>query len=155
SRDPDIVQTHGVKSHFLIWLTRAYRNRRWIAFHHGYTWTDLKMRIYNQFDRISLPAAHQIVTVCRPFANAIQEMGIPHERIVIQHNSVTPFSAIPEERVLTLKQTHAIPNDAIVVLTVGRLSREKGHVDLVRAAAAFRKQSDVYKIRLVIVGDGP
>ena len=29
----------------------------WVAFHHGYTWPDLRARIYNQLDRWSLRAA--------------------------------------------------------------------------------------------------
>jgi len=155
SEDPDIVQTHGVKSHFLMWLTRAYRSRRWIAFHHGYTWTDLKMRVYNQFDRISLPAAHQIVTVCQPFADAIQEIGIPPERIVVRHNSVTPFVPVSHDRMLRLKEKFAIQDGVIVILTVGRLSREKGHNDLIRALSQIREEKAKCQIRLIIVGDGP
>src|SRR5262249_47065721 len=51
NRQPDIVQTHNVKSHFLMRYTGLYRIYPWIAFHHGYTTTDLKMRLYNQLDR--------------------------------------------------------------------------------------------------------
>ena len=42
---PDIVQTHAVKSHL---LARLAGFRPWIAFHHGYTWPDLRARVYNQ-----------------------------------------------------------------------------------------------------------
>ena len=51
---PDIVQTHNVKSHFLMRYSGLWREYRWLAFHHGYVTTDAKMRLYNQLDRWSL-----------------------------------------------------------------------------------------------------
>src|SRR5437867_10406659 len=36
-RQPQIVQTHNVKSHFLMRYSGLWRKYRWIAFHHGYT----------------------------------------------------------------------------------------------------------------------
>ena len=79
--NPDVVQTHSVKSHFLMRLSGGYRKFPWVAFHHGYTWTDLKMRLYNRLDRVSLPAAHQVITVCRPFASALEKMGHMSSRV--------------------------------------------------------------------------
>src|ERR1051325_699238 len=52
---PDIIQTHNVKSHFLIRLSGLWREIPWVAFHHGYTTTDWKMRAYTRLDRLSLP----------------------------------------------------------------------------------------------------
>jgi glycosyltransferase involved in cell wall biosynthesis len=42
-----------------------------------------------------------------------------------------------------------------VILSVGRLSQEKGHADLIRAAAALNAMSGAPRFRVVIVGDGP
>src|SRR5580765_940662 len=67
-RHPDIIVTNSVKSHFLIWRSRLWKQFPWVAFHHGYTTTDRKMRLYNRFDRFSLPKAHLVVTVCDAFA---------------------------------------------------------------------------------------
>src|SRR5437879_1127231 len=53
-RRPHIIQTHNVKSHFLMRVSGLCRTHCWIAFHHGYTTTDFKMRCYNQLDRWSL-----------------------------------------------------------------------------------------------------
>src|SRR5579885_1314617 len=66
---PDIVQTHGVKSHFLV---RRLRPRpTWVAFHHGYTAEDLKMHVYNQLNRWTLPDADCVITVCKPFCDLL------------------------------------------------------------------------------------
>ena len=155
AHDPDIVQTHGVKSHFLMRLSGAYRKRRWIAFHHGYTWTDVKVRLYNQLDRWSLPSASKIVTVCRSFANNLENIGIRPEQITIHHNSVNAFRPASHENVAELRRSLQIPDGARILLTVGRLSREKGQTDLIEAIALLRKENEGPELRLVIVGEGP
>src|SRR5580765_3746551 len=35
-RTPDIIVTHSVKSHFIMWRSRLWKNYPWVAFHHGY-----------------------------------------------------------------------------------------------------------------------
>ncbi|MGA3201606.1 MAG: glycosyltransferase, partial [Bryobacteraceae bacterium] len=41
---PDIIQTHAVKSHFLVRRAKLFRRAPWVAFHHGYTWTSTTTR---------------------------------------------------------------------------------------------------------------
>jgi glycosyltransferase involved in cell wall biosynthesis len=154
SYDPEIVQTHSVKSHFLMRLTGMHQQRHWIAFHHGYTWTDLKMRLYNHLDRLSLPLASRVVTVCRPFASDLEDIGVRAERIAVRHNSVEAFQPVAKDRVLELRRALRIPPDARVLLNVGRLSPEKGQADLIEAIGLLRKENSERKLRLIIVGDG-
>lgn len=153
--NPDIIQTHNVKSHFLIWLTREFRRYPWIAFQHGYTWTNLKMRAYNQLDRISLPAARKVVTVCKPFAEALEKIGVSSDRIFIRHNSVRPFRASSAEVVANLRKELNISDGSNVLVAVGRLSKEKGHADLLRAIGLLPQQASGPRNVLVVVGDGP
>src|SRR5437867_1908404 len=88
---PDIVVTHSVKSHFLLLRSHLWQKFPWVAFHHGYTATDPKMRLYNRFDRWSLPKADRIVTVCQAFASELADTaGVPVENISVQHNSIRP-----------------------------------------------------------------
>jgi glycosyltransferase involved in cell wall biosynthesis len=155
SRRPDIVQTHNVKSHFLVRLLGIKRESRWIAFQHGYTWTDLKMRAYNQLDRFSLSAADRVVTVCGAFAERLRRTGVSPDQIEIQHNTVKPFIAPPSVQVDEIRRRLAIPQEALVIIAAGRLSREKGHNDLVRAFAALQQEPDIPRCRLLIAGDGP
>jgi glycosyltransferase involved in cell wall biosynthesis len=152
---PDIIQSHAVKSHFLIRLTAIHRELPWIAFHHGYTWTTPRTRIYNYLDRWSLPSASKVVTVCRPFASALEEIGVRPERIVIQHNSVKTFIPASDKEVSELRQSLGISGDTQVVLCAGRLSREKGQADLIEAAALLRRENKERKMRFILVGEGP
>jgi glycosyltransferase involved in cell wall biosynthesis len=155
NESPDIVQTHSVKSHFLVRLSGAYKQRPWIAFHHGYTWTDLKVLFYNQLDRWSLRASSRVVAVCQPFASALERGGIPRERITIQHNSVTRFLPAAIDTVTRLRQDLRIPNGVPVLVNVARLSREKGQADLIKAVAVLKKENSQFQLRLVLVGAGP
>jgi glycosyltransferase involved in cell wall biosynthesis len=154
ARQPDIIQTHAVKSHFLVWLTRLYRRYRWIAFHRGYTWVDLKVRAYNHLDRLSLPAADQVITVCEAFARDLQRKGILRERVVVQHNMVLPFEPCLPDEIAELRNVWGIGPDAIILLSVGRLSPEKGHADLIEAINQLRRARLSRAFHLLIVGDG-
>jgi glycosyltransferase involved in cell wall biosynthesis len=156
NRAPDIILTHQVKSHFLIRLSKLWRQYPWVAFHHGYTTTDRKMRAYNYLDRWSLPAAARVVTVCQAFARELTGAGgVPMERINVQHNSIRPEQPASAEEIETLKTRLRIAGDERVLLAVGRLSSEKAHIDLLKAFGHLTDANAEIKARLVIVGDGP
>src|SRR5690348_12124758 len=48
---PDLIETHGTKSHFLMRLSGIWRRCPWIAFHRGYTMDAKRTQLYNQLDR--------------------------------------------------------------------------------------------------------
>ena len=85
---PNIIETHNVKSHFVMRLSGLWRDIPWLAFHHGYTTTDLKMRAYNQLDRWSLRKAHRLVTMNKIFANQLARAGANPEGMQILHNAI-------------------------------------------------------------------
>jgi glycosyltransferase involved in cell wall biosynthesis len=151
---PDIIQTHNNKSHLLIKLLPGLRRQRvWFAFHHGDTYTDFKQRLYNHFDRVSLRSADRVVAVCQAFAPRLAACGVTPDRICILHNSVMPLSPVSPSERAELRSRLGIGNDEAVVLTIGRLSREKGQAVLLRALHQLR--SIPRKWKLVLVGMGP
>lgn len=154
-RSPDVIVTHQVKSHFLMNVSHLGQKYPWVAFNHGYTTTDRKMLLYNRLDRWSLPKADRVVTVCNAFAQKLVKMGVPRERIHIQHNSIRPEPAVNVEEMHALRRRFGVEEGARMILTVGRLSKEKAQIDLLHA---FKKLSETHgeiNARLVIVGDGP
>ena len=155
-RAPDLIQTHQVKSHFLLKLSGAWRRRPWIAYHHGYTATDLKMHLYNGLDRWSLPSAHRVVTVCQAFARQLSAKGVSPDRISVRHNSIKPNGVpVSEDEVQALREKFGIAPGERVVLAVGRFSREKAHADLVAALGHLRRTHPETDFKLLLVGDGP
>jgi glycosyltransferase involved in cell wall biosynthesis len=155
SRAPDIVLTHHCKSHFLLKLSGLRQRYPWVAFHHGYTKTSRRERIYNWMDHLSLPSAHQVITVCHAFARELANVGVAPERIHVQHNAIRFEQPPISEEVNSLKAQLAIASDERLVLAIGRLSSEKAHVDLISAIRYLNEIHPQNKARFVIVGEGP
>jgi glycosyltransferase involved in cell wall biosynthesis len=152
SRAPDIIVTHAVKSHFLLWRSRVWKKIPWIAFHHGYTTTDQKMRLMNRLDRWSIPAADRVLTVCQAFARDLAgTIKVPVEEIAVQHNSIRPAPPANAEDVEALRARLGLSSDDRILLSIGRLSREKAHSDLLEAF----KHIEQPNLKLIIVGEGP
>lgn len=155
--NPDIIQTHAVKSHFLARLSGIWKLRAWIAFHHGYTTTDLKMRLYNQLDRWSLRAPRRICTVSQAFERQLRARGVPSSRITVVDNAID--AGYWRARVArvdrgSVRRQLGIGDEEKVIIAIGRLSREKAHIHLVRAFEHLRARGSG-ALRLVIAGDGP
>ena len=154
-RSPDVIQSHMIKSHFLVKLSGLGKQYPWIAYHHGYTSTDLKMKFYNQLNRWSLPSADRVIAVCGEFAKQLTASGVQKDRIRVSHNSVKAPRIISSDEKLSLRERFGIADDERVLLAVGRLSREKGHADLIESVALLHTAEPDLKFKLLIVGDGP
>lgn len=155
-RAPDIVETHHVKSHFLFRLSGEWRRRPWVAFHHGYTSTDAKVRLYNHLDRWSLRAAHRVITVSQAFARDLKAIGVPEQRIRVLHNSIALdwFDGVRSQDKSVWRRELGLSDTEGVILAVGRFSKEKALADLVTAFAQLIR-TQPREMRLVLVGDGP
>ncbi len=156
ARQPDLVITNSVKSHFLFWRSRLSRKYPWVAFHHGYTTTDLKMRVYNRLDRWSLPKADRVVTVCHSFARELaKSTKIVEENIFVQHNAIRPLPKSRENDVDDLKRSLGFAEADRVIIAVGRLSKEKAQTDLIDAFKVLCETHQDLSVKLLIIGDGP
>ena len=156
---PDIIQTHAVKSHFLARLAGLPRRAPWVAFHHGYTWPTRRAQVYNQLDRWSLRAAQQVLTVSLPFRDELVSHGVRRQRIEIIHNAIRPDwgargDAASDATLGTaaLRDSLGIPADRKVVLIVGRLSKEKDHLTLIRALSRVQSRIGAH---FLVRGEGP
>jgi glycosyltransferase involved in cell wall biosynthesis len=103
---------------------------------------------------VTLCMATDIVAVCR----AMEERSLldPVRRKVrpFVTNGVKPGPRVPIEMRESLRAELGLDPDDVALIVVGRLSVEKGHIDLAQALA--RLDADVLaKAVLVLVGDGP
>jgi glycosyltransferase involved in cell wall biosynthesis len=153
-RAPDLIETHGVKSHFLVRLTRP-ENARWLAYHHGYTNEDFKVRLYNKLNRWTLLSADRVVTVCKPFADMLAETGVRGERIDIVPSAIEPGYSVDSTQVTQVRAQWHLLEHTRIILSVGRLSREKGHRDLITAASILRENHPDLVFVVLLIGDGP
>jgi glycosyltransferase involved in cell wall biosynthesis len=160
---PDVVETHHVKSHFLAAASGVASRHPWIAFHHGYTATSARTRMYNLLDHWSLRQSTAVVTPCGAFAAELSRRGVQPGRITVIHNGVAPAAVrwsagvsgvSPAAPCRHLRRALGIAASDRIVLAAGRLSREKGHAHLVRAFATAPLATHAEAV-LVIAGEGP
>ena len=138
--DVDVVQTHGYKPNIVTSMLAGRLGRPWIAFLHGETSENAKVRLYYRLERLAVRRASRVVVVSQAMAAQAIRMGIPAAKIRVIHNAclVTPAAAKP-------------PVSGVVGI-VGRLSPEKG-VDVgLEVHAAVRRR--VPGAGLVIAGEG-
>lgn len=144
---PDVVQTHSYRPTAIAWLLRRQgASWPWVAFYHGATAENLKVRAYHWLDRRLLPSADRIVVMSREQLRHIRHRGKGRQVL----NAI-----LGEERQAVglepARQLPALPGPRIGV--IGRLSTEKG-VDIF--LEALRGLHDVgLSASAFIVGDGP
>jgi glycosyltransferase involved in cell wall biosynthesis len=155
---PDIIQTHGIKSHFLVRACGAHKGRSWVAFHHGYTSTSFQYAMLAHLNRWSLRAPSQIVAVSQAFSRQLVARGAPRDRIMVLHNAADPdsvqYKMDAEDFEPRDEALNPSPGEKLV-LAVGRLSKEKAFTDLVGAIGRLRQMQPELAVRLVILGEGP
>jgi glycosyltransferase involved in cell wall biosynthesis len=156
---PDIVESHGYKSHALVWLARrriksAVATCPWLAFHHGYTTESLRVRLYNEFDRFTLPRADRVITFCRDFERQLCARGVGAERLTVLRNALDPTPPPSQATLAQLRAELGLAATDVILLAVGRLSSEKGHAELIAAFTQLLRSADRPNLRLLIVGDG-
>ncbi|MBV8843546.1 MAG: glycosyltransferase [Bryobacterales bacterium] len=147
---PDILQTHAVKSHFLARSSGLHKLAAWVAFHHGYTRPAARVLLYNQLDRWSLRAARRVITVSTPFRDQLIARGVPKDGIDIVHNAIaSDWGLSARQDAAAVRSSLDIPPDARIILSAGRLSKEKDHLTLLKAVRRLPAA------HVLIVGDGP
>lgn len=97
--------------------------------------------------------AARIVTVSAALRERVLELGIPAERIVVQHNGVDGERFVPTSRD-EARARLGLPADRRLVTYVGNFKPEKG-VDLLIEALACLRRAGRCDVEAILVGDGP
>jgi glycosyltransferase involved in cell wall biosynthesis len=145
--DPHVVQTHSYKPAALVAAMQMLGRRRpWVAFFHGVTHEDRKVRLYNWLDRRLVARADRVVVMSQAQLTGFRHLG---ERVRLVHNAVLT-SAIRDGAMDRL----SLPESPRPVLgVIGRLSAEKGVDVLLRSMRMLHDQGR--QPTLLVAGDGP
>jgi glycosyltransferase involved in cell wall biosynthesis len=149
----DIVHTHGYRSNLMAFLTAHAAGARIVATAHGWTGESNRVRLYERVDRLLLKKMDRVVAVSEKKRMELVQLGISPEKIRSVPNAILlpdPLS-IPKLRAQA-RQRLGVSDGEIVVGSVGRLSPEKGHRDLLLVLPEIFDR--VNKTQVVIVGDG-
>jgi glycosyltransferase involved in cell wall biosynthesis len=125
---------------------------RWIAFAHGFTDDDWKIRLYNRIDLAVLRGADRVVTVSASTKALLVANGVREKKIRLIYNAIESNDDNPGTPAEELRRRLGIRRGEQVVGVIGRLSPEKGQTVFLRALArAARVCPDV---KALLIGDG-
>lgn len=153
SQGVDIVHTHGYKSNlYALGSTVGTRVGR-IATCHNWLGDDVKMKSYARLDKFFLKRFDRVVAVSDTIREELDSADIPSHKIVTIYNGIDLNRFRPRPDTEEARKGLGIRDGSRVIGTVGRLSEEKGHTHLLRAARdpVLEGQNLVF----LIVGDGP
>jgi glycosyltransferase involved in cell wall biosynthesis len=139
----DVVQTHGYKPTACLAVLRAtHMHVPWIAFFHGITTENLKVRAYHWLDMRLMRRADRLVCMSEAQSLAFSRLGV---RPTVLHNAILgPIDEPPS--------LQPDPSGA-TICAIGRLSPEKG-VDVLLRAVRLLGDRDI-GVRCIIAGEGP
>lgn len=152
----DIVHVHGYKEMFIVILAKifGFNSIKIVRTFHGLGMlnSSKKYRALEKF--CSLFLFHAICVSNDLMRIIINKKLLPSEKVTVFHNCIcmnntVSDSVFKQQLRLSLK----IPNDSLIIGTVGRLVKVKGHRILIEAVGKLIQKNP--KVYLVIVGDGP
>ncbi len=147
---PDIIQSHGYKPTAYALLARRAAGVPWIAFYHGRTTTDWRVRLYHAFDRWGMGRADAIITVAEGVDAHFR--AADRRRLRVVPNGVVALDP-PVREAGAVREALGIDGPGPVVGFVGRLSEEKGPDLFVEAVSHLAREHPT--TRALIIGEGP
>jgi len=149
----NLIQTHGYKSHLIGFFLRFLCRRPWIAFAHGYTYGNWKMRLYNRMDLSLLRYADRVVAVSDSVRGLLTRHGIHAGRIALIYNAIDPADAYPPVNVAEARGKLGLTLDQKVIGVIGRFNPEKGQGIFLKAMKKVVQHCP--DVKSLLIGDGP
>jgi glycosyltransferase involved in cell wall biosynthesis len=148
----NLLQTHGYKGHLIALILAKILRVPWIAFEHGLTAEDWKIRIYQRAQLWALKYADMAVAVSPPLYRTVSSLRGAKRPTALILNAIDPQELKGTVGGKALRLQLGLPDDDIVLGVFGRLSPEKGHHLLLQAFSEVLRARP--KAFLLIVGDG-
>lgn len=146
SRKIDLVVSHDYKSTFYTyWAARSLPVKR-IAYYHGVTSEDFKVKIYNAIDTFTLRRTPHIVAVSEHTKKLLMQRGIEPHAISVVPNAIDATK-------LTAPEPNRSTDGPVKLIGAGRFSFEKGFDILIEAIAEIK--DSVPPFVLYLYGRGP
>ena len=151
-----VINSHGYRADIVGWLASRWTRTRLVATYHGWTGADCKVRLFERLDRWVLKRMDHIICVSGANKKRLMNLGIADRKITVVENAIDPgefFGCSKYENTGLLRREMGFTNENKIVVSIGRLSKEKGQALGLKAYAEAVKQ--VPEARLVFVGSGP
>ena len=147
----DILHTSEFRSNVLGLLCRRQRPVKLVSTTHGWIANDLRGWVYTLADRVLLRLFDRVILVSHAMRQRLPKWWVPDARISVLHNALMTESYGRDSQ----QAPRRVPDPAkeVRLLSVGRLSPEKGQMLLLQAVASLVQEFP--RLHLAFAGIGP
>lgn len=127
----DLIQSHDYKTNAIALLVRRFHRCKLATMLHG--WTDMsgRMPIYKRVDQWCLPWFQKLICVSTDLAVECKRLRIPEHKVHLVHNAIDIKEYARRLSKEEAKAALAARVNRFLIGSVGRLSPEKGFLDLI------------------------
>ncbi len=151
-RRVNIIQTHGYKGHVIALVLSKVLRIKWIAWAHGWTNENAKVRLYNKIERFCLKRADVAVAVSPALHETIHRIRGEKRKTHMILNAVDEGELSYDIGGDGVRQKHGVNAQDVVIGCFGRFSPEKGQEVLLESVALVLPECP--EIKVMLVGEG-
>lgn len=151
--DIDVVHAHEVKSDVIAYLASWIRRVPIVTTAHGWIGNTARQKAFIALDRHVVGRYHAVLVVSSRMREEVLAAGVPERRVRLLRNGIVLENYRREAWRGSLQALLGRSLEGPVIVSVGRLSPEKGHADLIEALAIVRGRGAT--VSAVLAGDGP
>lgn len=149
----DIVHAHEAVSDVLTYAASFLHRVPIVSTAHGWIANSRKGRMMVALDKRVLGRFDRVIAVSRKMQGDLLEAGVPGEKVTLLHNAIVLEKYRRTDGPGTLESLVGKKPAGPVMVSIGRLSPEKGHADLIDALALVAAQGR--HVFTVLAGEGP
>lgn len=146
----DILESHGYKAHVVCFFLSRLSGLPWVAYVHGWTSENAKVKLYNLIEKWTIRFADRIIPVSESLKDRLKLGPGTASKTVVVANAA---DLVDTEQDFTCQRTRSgVSENEILIGVIGRFSPEKGHRYFVDALKIIAETHN--HVKAVFVGDG-
>ncbi|MEO5821015.1 MAG: glycosyltransferase family 4 protein [Vicinamibacteraceae bacterium] len=149
----DIISAHEVKSDVIAWLARVLHHVPIVTTLHGWIGNKPRQRAFIALDKWVVRKFDRVIVVSAKIQQELIAAGVPPDKLRLVHNAIVLERYRRTGRRGALAQLLGRELPGPVAVSIGRISPEKGHLDLVEALGIVARRGR--PLSTVLIGDGP
>jgi glycosyltransferase involved in cell wall biosynthesis len=149
----DIISAHEVKSDVIAYLASLLRPTAIVTTLHGWIGNSPKQRLFIALDRLIVRRFDRVIAVSGRIRDEVHAAAVPADKVRLLHNAIVIERYARTGRRGFLAELLGRPVAGPVIASIGRMSPEKGHLDLIEALGIAAARG--CRMSAVLVGDGP
>jgi glycosyltransferase involved in cell wall biosynthesis len=147
-----LIHTHSYRSDVIGLIAAKITKRPIVSTVHGWTSTTGRVRVYEYVQKKVMRYFDTVIPVSQQINDELIQNRVRKNRLRKIHNIINYRNFSDDKVSSDLKNKYRIDSKTPSLGVIGRLSREKGHIILLKAITMIRKQYP--NIKLFIIGDG-